>query len=358
MKSLFFTTTFLLLFSIIPKTGFSQKFCYDVDFLFFFDNREYHSPFAEPQTLFKLRLSPSIGLALTDKHGGLHKLIAGVHYLQPIGSAYKNLKVAPTIYYHYDYKGFNAYFGTVPFVKMIQALPDYLMYDSIAYDYPNIQGALMQFQSQNGFVEIQCDWRGQQTTTTREAFRLLLDGEYQYHILKMGGFLMMNHLANKSYPSEKEGVCDELLIAPYIKLDFSKLTPFSVFYLKAGYLMSLNRERKSETTFIRQGIQTELFLSWKFLGIKNTLYTGENLFPLYPKYASSLNRGDPHYQSRFYNRTDLFIYLIRNNFLNCYFSWNLHYVKGYKIGHQQQLILRFNLDKIKQDDDLRGIFEK
>jgi len=362
MHKIILYSAFLFYLMNIPCTGFSQKFlekfCYDVDFLVFFDNREYHTPYAESQTLFKIRLSPTVGLKLNDKVGGLHKLIVGLHYIQPLGSAYKNLQFIPTIYYHYDYKGITAYLGTVPFVKMLQAIPDYLMSDSLVYDYPNIQGGLVQFQSKHGFVEIQCDWRGQQTPTRREAYRLLLDGEYQYHIFRTGGFLMLNHLANKSYPIDKEGVCDELMVNPYIKLDFSNFTPFRAFYLKAGYILSINRERRTESTFIRHGAAIELLLNWRFLGVKNTFYVGENLFPLYPTYASLLTRGDPYYQSKLYNRTDIYIYLFRNSFLNCYFSWNLHFVPRYKIGHQQQVILRFNLDKIKGEDVLRGVFEK
>ncbi|MDR2972129.1 MAG: hypothetical protein LBU83_09410 [Bacteroidales bacterium] len=349
---------FFLILLILPKIGFSQKFCYDVDLLFFFDNREYHTPYSESQTLFKIRLSPTIGLKLNDKHEGVHKLMAGIHYLQPIGSTYRNLKFFPTIYYHYEYKNINGYFGTIPFVKMLQPIPDYLMCDSVVYDYPNIQGGLIQYQSKHGFVEIQCDWRGQQTKTQREAYRLLLDGEYQYRILKIGGFLVLGHLANKSYPAKKDGVCDELVVNPYIKLDFSTLTPFRSFYIKSGYILSISRERITESTFIKHGAEIELFLNWRFLGVKNTFYVGENLFPLYPNYASLLNRGSPYYQSKLYNRTDLFIYLYRNNFLNCYFSWNFHIVPKYKINHQQQLILCFSLDKMKQDKDLRGVFDK
>ena len=73
--------------------------------------------------------------------------------------------------------------------------------------------------------------------------------------------------------------------------------------------------------------------------------------------------GDPFYQSRLYNRTDLFVYLYRSSFVNFYFSWNMHY-DGYHLQHQQQMIVRFRLEPLmqelagKQQPFLRGLFDK
>ena len=44
--------------------------------------------------------------------------------------------------------------------------------------------------------------------------------------------------------------------------------------------------------------------------------------------------------------------------MNMYFSWNMHY-DLHRLQHQQQLIVRFNLDGIKyREGYLRGIFGK
>ena len=56
--------------------------------------------------------------------------------------------------------------------------------------------------------------------------------------------------------------------------------------------------------------------------------------------------GDPWYKSKLYSRTDLFIYLYNNRFVNCYFSLNLHVNELGRINFQQQLIAQFNLGRV------------
>jgi len=86
----------------------------------------------------------------------------------------------------------------------------------------------------------------------------------------------------------------------------------------------------------------ELLARWKRIGLKNVLYAGDNLFPLYPVKGNLLNQGDPFYQAGFYNRTDAFVYLISTKRVNCYLSFNFHYTRQGGLNHQQQLVLRFN----------------
>ena len=106
----------------------------------------------------------------------------------------------------------------------------------------------------------------------------------------------------------------------------------------------------------------ELYANWWFLGLKNTFYYGDNLQPLRDRNAF-LCLGDPFYQSRIYNRTDIFAYLYRSSFVNLYFSWNMHY-DGNRLQHQQQMIVRFELEPLMSElagqkrPYLRGLFDK
>jgi len=77
--------------------------------------------------------------------------------------------------------------------------------------------------------------------------------------------------------------------------------------------------------------------------------------PFYNKYKNALNQGDPFYQSKFYNRLDIFAFLIDKKFAKCYFSWNLHTTEHKKTYHQQQLIVIFNLDAIKSQKNKRKL---
>lgn len=324
------------------------KFLYNVDFLFFFDNREYdRSPYQRSQTLFGARLSPEIGVGIADSTIGDHRLMAGCSYIQPIGADYKNAKVLPTLYYQYRKKGFGAYLGLLPFTKMIEDFPDYLMYDSIAYFHPNIQGALFNYRDRRGFVELMCDWRGMWSETTREAFRVTLNGRYEHKWFFVGGRAMMNHLAcySPEYKGEQPGVCDDLLGSIYVGFDIGKVTPLDSFVVRANYIVAIQNDRKDKLHYMPQGGLLEIFLRWRWIGFRNVTYYGDPQMPLYPKYHSLLNQGDPFYQARFYNRSDIFFYIFNNSFVNCFASANFHYADGVFVT-QQQIVAQFSLDGV------------
>lgn len=344
------------------KTESKAKFLYNVDFATYFDNREYRCDYQHDQTIFALRLSPEIGVGFEDKQGGHHRLLAGVHYTQPLGGNWKDCSFVPTAFYQYQYKGFSLNLGAIPYKHFIRQLPDFLRYDSIAYARPNLMGALFQYQSKWGFVELMCDWRGLPTPTRREMFRISIDGEFAYQgyfRYFVGGVAQLNHKANYAKPTPREGVADDAYISPNIGIDFAAPTPLDTICLRVSYIYGYQRYREDADAFFQpQGFQLEAMIRWRFLGLKNTLYVGDNLMPLYGRFGADLNQGDPFYQSKFYNRTDLYIYLVNKSFLNCYFSWNMHYVPGFKLQHQQQLILLFSLDGLHKERKLRGLFDK
>lgn len=346
---------------VVDSAGVTSKprFLYNVDFSTYFDNREYRGPYQSPRTLFAFRLSPEVGVGLTDALGGKHRLMAGVHYTQPLGAGWNQVRFSPTAYYDYDYRGFSVALGSIPFVHRMEALPEWLQYDSIAYARPNIQGALMSYASKWGFAEFMCDWRGMQLPEQREMFRLVLNGEFQWKYLLLGGYFTLNHKANYAPPTPREGVCDDIFLQPRVGVNLAHFLPLDSFTLRVGYILGVQNHREAHLYARPQGLLVEVYANWRFLGLRNILYYGDNLMPYYAIYGADLHQGDPFFQAPFYNRTDLFAYLYRNNFVNCYFSWNLHY-DGNNLQHQQQLLLTFSLDGLKHDKTakLRGILGK
>lgn len=318
----------------------AQTFLYDVDFVMDFDNRESYNPYEASGTIFGVRLTPTIGVAFDDSIGGQHRLMAGVSYIQPFGSRWRDCTVTPTVYYQYDSHGFRLNFGFLPYDYLFCSLPDYLRSDSLAFAYPNIQGALLQYRSKWGYIEMLCDWRGMMTPETREAFRIAGGGKFCYQWFYAGGFAQMNHL---SHSTLVKGVCDDVVLNPLVGVNLASLTPLDSLSLQAGYIMGWQRDRKANVSELAHGFHADIALRWRFVGFRNELYIGQNQMPLYPAYGSILNQGDPHYQARIYNRTDLYLYLIRRSFVTAYAGWNLIYVQGYGLSHQQQLVCRFNL---------------
>ena len=333
---------------------------YDVDFTTYFDNREYSSPYQIPQTILNFRLSPQIGVRILDRAGGRHELVAGVSYTQRLGGNWRDVQFNPIAYYHFNYRGFDAGMGAIPYSRRIMPMPEWLMYDSLTYMHPNIQGALLQYRDQRGFIEFMCDWRGAQTDERREMFRLVLNGQYQYKWLQVGGLAHMNHKAG--FAKTYEHVTDDVHAHAFVGFDVTQYVPLDSLSLRAGYIFGWERDRGVNESFLNHGFIMELYANWWFLGLKNTFYYGGNLMPLRERNVNSC-LGDPFYQSPIYNRTDLFVYLYRSSFVNFYFSWNMHY-DGIRLQHQQQMIVRFELEPLmeelagKQKPYLRGLFDK
>lgn len=335
----------------------SVQFAYDADFLFYFDNREFNrTQYQHDFTQFGVRIAPEIGVAIADTNGVSHRVMVGVAYNQPIGTDYARATFRPTAYYRMRAKGFDVNLGFVPYTHLIEEMPTYLWYDSLAYECANIQGALLQYRSNKGFVSLLADWRGMWGDSTREAFRVVLNGRYQHKWFNVGGMAALNHLANSK--SKNYGVCDDYLVNPYVGLDFSSYTPsLDSLALRAGYLFGIQRDRNRDLNYITHGGCIELMVKWKYLGVKNTTYFGDNMFPLYSTYGSVLNLGDPWYRAQVYNRTDIFAYIYNNRFVNVHATFSIDVTQEGTFNCQQQLIAQFNLGSVfdKKAPKLRSL---
>ena len=331
----------LTLLTLISCAINAQKFVYDIDFLTFFDNRESRIPSYPSKTLFGVRLSPEIGFEINDSTYGNHRLMAGASYTQPFGSQWPDIKIRPTIYYRYRQQGFDLSLGFVPWRNIRTSLPDYLFSDSLRYFSPNIQGVHFGYSSRHGFAEFICDWRGMQSPETREAFRLLLTGEYHHQCFFAGGNAQLNHLASRL--NAYDGVCDDITAQPFVGVNFSQLTPLDTLALRTSYILSYQRERRTNTLYIAHGFLAELSLKWRFLAVENNLYIGNPLMPLYSQYGPQLNQGETFYQHPIYNKTEFSVYILQRPFATLQFSWNLHYVPNLPLAHQQLLIAQINI---------------
>lgn len=334
--------TLVLLMGLWVLSASAQRLAYDVDFVMDFDNREANHPYETTGTLFGIRLTPTIGMQMDDSIGGLHRLMAGVTYLQPFGADWKSARVLPTVYYRYEVKGFGINFGFVPYSMLINPLPDYLRSDSLAFADPNIRGALFQYQSKWGHAEILADWRGMMTDTVREAFRIVGGGKFHYQWFYAGGFAQLNHLSH----SEKVlGVVDDIIVNPLFGANLTQMTPLDSLAIQAGYIFSWERDRNADDSRLLHGLHLDATIRWRFIELRNEFYFGDNQMPFYGTYGSLSNQGDPRYQSRIYNRTDLRLYMVRLPFVTAYAGWNLLYLQDYGISNQQQIVCRFNMEE-------------
>ena len=364
------------------------KFIWGVDAETVFDNREGDQTYSPQQTIFFSRLSPSLGVrfgksehekvnndGIKKKYTDVHKLVAGTHYIQPIGIGYKENKFVPTAYYTFshkvvkevkrdssvlridgtntpDFKVWSVSFGMIP-RRLSYRLPEILWSDSMDYYNPNIRGILLQCTKNNlAFHEISLDWRSLQSADQREAFNVNYNVRKYFHrYLRgispffIGGNVQLNHLAKRNPAPEGEGVNDDMFAYPYIGWDFSDKTVFDRFRIKAGYAVSFDRCRAIGDWEVDGGLLADLHLLWKKIGIIETLYAGNKQFPLYPMYGSLLNMGDPHYQSSFYSLTSIYSPIVHNRHVSFGAFLDFHVTKE-GTSCYQRVVLNVNLGNV------------
>ncbi|MEG2946380.1 MAG: hypothetical protein RR837_06505 [Bacteroidales bacterium] len=329
----------------------AQKFLWEVDFTGFFDNREFKAPYQTPQTFFGTRLSPEIGIQIKEEH----QLMGGLSWLQEFGS-HKDHKVDWTVYYRYNSDKLKASFGAFPRRLLVEEYPSALMYDSILYFNPNINGALLQYFCKAGYAEAYIDWRSQQTKVDREIFTMASSGRFALKQAFAGWFLTVTHFAKPKNPETDMNVIDNIMFNPYIGGNFSGMTVFDSLQLKTGFLMSLDRNRGNGAWYTPRGFLGELTLEWRFFGNARRFLLGRESTPfLY--FGAALHSADPFYRARVYNRTDLYVYFLRNKYVECKASCNIHVARR-QVQFQQQLFLRFNINQqaFSKKDRKRFVF--
>lgn len=364
------------------------KFIWGVDARTVFDNREGDQTYSPQQTIFFSRLSPSLGVrfgksehekinndGIKKKYTDVHKLVAGTHYIQPIGIGYKENKFVPTAYYTFshmvvkevkrdssvltidgktspEFKVWRVSFGMIP-RRLSYRLPEILWSDSMNYYNPNIRGILLQCTKNNlVFHEISLDWRSLQSADQREAFNVNYNvRKYFDRYLRgispffIGGNAQLNHLAKRNPAPEGEGVNDDMFAYPYVGLDFSEKTVFDKFKIRAGYAVSFDRCRAIGDWEVDGGLLADLHLLWKKIGIIETLYAGNKQFPLYPMYGSLLNMGDPHYQSSVYSKTSVYSPIVENRYVSFGAFLDFHVTKE-GTSCYQRVVLNVNLGNV------------
>lgn len=321
----------------------AQEVTWSVDMNSIFDNREGSSNdyYCIDQTLFLTRLAPEIGIRFLPGQ----KIAGGVSWIQPVGNGWRDYKICPTLYYNYNVGHWRMNFGMFPRTQLMEPMPTVLWSDSLAYHEPNIRGMMLQYMAAKGYAEAFLDWRSLQSETHREAFNLNFNGIWNpCGALLLGGHLQYSHLAKQKDAPLDQGVNDDVTINPYVGLNLAKAVGADSLVVKAGYVQTLERDRSGENKWKSpKGALIDIVAEKGIFGVKETMFAGENIFPLYGKYGHLLNLGDPYFQAPFYSRTNVYAYIVRNQFVNLVASLDYHYTKEEK-GFWQKLLLRVYLD--------------
>lgn len=325
----------------MPASAQGQKLTWSVDFGSVFDNREGDKTYTRAETYFFTSLAPEIGLQFTRRD----RIAGGVVWNQPIGREWEGARVSPTLYYRHEARRWSMSMGMFPRTQLHEELPGFLWCDSLRYFQRNIRGALFQYHSPEAFIDFYLDWRQMQTVKDREAFNIVFHGQWSPRRGRffVGGHVMMNHYALTRHSPANQHIVDNFLVNPYVGVDFSGATALDSLCVRAGGLLTVERNRAYDHWSAPGGGWLEVVAEWRWLGLKNSFYAGGRLLPSYGEFRGQLYPGEPFYSSPFYNRTDVYARIVNNRWVNLEAALDFNVAKNSFIFYQR-LLLRVYLD--------------
>lgn len=334
---------FILFFLLLALDTKSQKFLWDVDFRFQFDNREYKSNLTHSGTLFGAKITPEIGIGWDYKDKGENALMLGVNVTANFGAKLFNPIPELLLYYSYQSPRFKVYAGLLPRHKMIGDYSNAFFNDSICFYDATREGLLFNYKDPWGYVEFGCDWNSMYSKENREKFMLFSAGRFHYKWFNMGYAFQMYHFAGSYF---EKGVIDNLLFSPYVGFDVSSVTPLDTLYVKLAYLQGYQWDR-SQGFGARQypkGGQIDFRIEKWGVGIYDAFYFGENQMPYFEKHGHNLYWGEDYYRTnRFYNRLEVYWHPIKSDDLDLKIK-SIHHFEGKHWGWQQVIALGVNVN--------------
>ena len=323
---------FSAVWAILPLAAVEPTWSFDFGSVF--DNREGDNKYAEAKTFFFTNLAVEGGIKFT-KHD---RISAGAVWNQPVANDIDDATVRPIVYYRHSERLWGLSLGMFPRTQLREQLPGFLWSDSLTYFQHNIRGALVQYHSDKAFIDFYLDWRQRQTETKREQFNIVFHGEWRPRAstFLVGGHLMMNHYALTKNAPDDMHIVDNFMVNPYVGLDFSRHTSLDSLVVKAGALATVERNRANGSGWKTPvGGWVELLGEWKWLGLKNSFYAGGRLMPSYGEFGASLYQGEPYYQSKFYNRTDVYAHIVLNKWVDLQASLDFNIAQSSFIFYQR-----------------------
>ena len=344
------------------------RFEYDLDFEMNFDNREfYESNFSESMTIFGARLTPSFGIGVNQGKGLNHRLMAGIDIMKDFGDslAPKDLLREVTLYYNMEKtfrrSEFTMYAGIFPRKTMEGRWGEAFFSDSLTFYDNNLEGLLLKLRRPKAYFELGADWMGMTGEYRRERFMIFSSGQ--------GRVLPYTHLGYSAYvyhyagSRKVRGVVDNMLLNPYLTVDLSRPLGMQDFNITAGWIQALQNDRKNIGTYTFPGggeLDIEV-RNWN-VGVRNRLYIGHDLMPLYNKLDAggfkygneNLYLGDPFYRVNdrgehkvgSYDRLEIFYAPKVGNSVSISIKAVLHFNELKYSGFQQMVDVKFNIQEM------------
>ena len=301
-----------------------QRPGYDISFYQIFDNREYFSEYAFPQTIFGARLDASLLFRIDT----MHSFAAGLNYLYEHGGSILSVPPQVNLYYTYSSDHLEMTLGSFPRRSRID-MPLVFLTDTLNYFRPNVEGGYLSYTGNllelYGFI----DWTGRISENTRESFLAGMDVSFRLSHFFLNPSFLMYHQARSYQASDASPIRDNGIMSMLAGYRFDKKGEPLSLELSAGYIISYDRLRPADLVW-RSGWIAKMDFRYTIFGFKGVYYFGT---PIIFEY------GDPFYQSGNYGRLDIFTDPFRIENFDSKIGWNIHLVPGEGLHHSQQLLI-------------------
>ncbi|MCR4860749.1 MAG: hypothetical protein K5910_08815 [Bacteroidales bacterium] len=340
---------------------------YDADFQYLFDNREFASSgdrIIPSGTLNTAIFAPTAGFSVQQNPRIHHRLSAGIELAHDMGGpSWADLPREALLFYDIHVRTrrglFEGLAGMFPRRYMEGDYSEAFFSQMFRSTDRNLEGVLLKWRLDRLYAELGCDWMGQIGYDRRERFQVYSAGQWAATTwLSLGWTGSFYHYACSL---RAPNVVDNHLLEPWLKMDFSRRTPWQELSLKAGALVSYQRDR-ARSGGARTPVGGEFQLTarrWN-VELRNLTYVGDNLMPLFYEtdpagdfYGSDLYFGSPGYQG-FYDLIQLSWAPQVNRYLSLCLAARVHFGQGAYLGCQQLFSLRFSLDALRHRDTLSG----
>ncbi len=290
----------------------AQEFLWNSGIHTFFDNREYFNKYIQPQSMLGVRGFGDIGFAVDENN----QFSAGANLLYEFGSTFNKQNILPILYFKHKSKHAQVNMGAFPRRNLVK-LPSVLQTDTFNYYRPNVEGIYLDFSNSLGHQNVWLDWTSRQTDVDRETFLIGATGEIRPGIWFLKYDFIMYHYAGTAIPDTNDHIRDNGGLVFIGGLNLSDKLILDSLTISSGITMSYDRLRNVYDTDFRYGNITELFASYKGVGLRSTTYFGEGQTQMV---------GDGMYSANFYSRLDLFLNLFRKSKVKSQVEFSFHFL--------------------------------
>jgi hypothetical protein len=290
-----------------------------------------------------VHIAPELGVVWDT----LNKVNIGVNLLHEYGSSEVIDKLYPTAYFESHRGNIRFIMGAFPRSRTIDNYPRLFFQDSISYYRPNINGIFTEYRKDGNYLNVWLDWTGRQSKTLNEQFFIGFSGRYNIGVIYLQHFGAMYHYAGKMNPVVEEPLHDNLLFLTSAGIDLSGQTGFSKLETNAGWVSRLERSRAENSGWVpSNGFLAETRVEYKWIGLFNTFFKGDDMMHYYNELQNKLYWGDPTYRSKISDRTDFYIRFLQSHTVDLELTYSLTFMEN-RMYHEQMLKLIVNLNSIK-----------